>query len=224
MKLIGRDPNNDQKQLIKILQNENRLCRVLDVGCGVGRNLDFLTSIGFKNICGVDINPSLVAANVARGFECLLPKDIGERKFDLIVISHVVEHFDHLSLLDFLSEYIQKLNANGKLLIITPLPTRIFYNDFDHVRPYLPIGFDMVYGYRLAQIQWQSKHLMELEDIRFYKLPYRLQFYRRFFVKNANSIPLWVNRFLRVLYFASRGWIGEKSGWIGLYRYLGERR
>lgn len=220
------DFSHEQQELARILSNTDRGCRVLDVGCGTGRNLDLLRELGFSRIVGADRNPDLVSSNTARGHLCFTPEMLDEENvepFDLILMSHIVEHFDHQALLTFLGCYLSRLRVGGQLLIVTPLPHDAFYNDFDHVRPYLPMGFLMVFGEGQAQVQYQSNDVLRLQDLRFYRCPFRLQFCRAFYVRRASTLPIWINRLLRLVFLLSRGTLGQRLGWMGLYEYVGPR-
>src|SRR4051812_35992254 len=75
--------------------------RLLDVGCGYGRNLEIAASI--CSCIGVDVNPEAVQANNRRGLESYLPDKLprSELGFDVILMSHVVEHFAPVDLLEF---------------------------------------------------------------------------------------------------------------------------
>jgi SAM-dependent methyltransferase len=216
---------DEAREITNLLAVADRSSRVLDVGCGTGRNLELLRTLGFTRVRGVDRNRALVAQNRARGFDCVTVEDLesDSTQYDLLVMSHIIEHFDHEELLTFLESYLKRLRTGGRLLIVTPLPSQAFYNDFDHTRPYLPIGLKMVFGDDLAQVQFQSKDVLSLEDLRFYSDQFRLHFYRRLFLQHANPLPLWVNRVLKLLFVLSRGAIGRRVGWMGLYRYIGRR-
>lgn len=221
------DFSHEQHELARVLTRTDRRCRVLDVGCGTGRNLDLLRDLGFSRIVGADLNPDLVSNNRARGHLCYTPEMLDEEAlepFDLILMSHIVEHFDCQALLTFLGHYLRRLRLGGHLLIVTPLPHCAFYNDFDHVRPYLPMGFLMVFGEEQAQVQYQFDDVLALQDLRFYRGPFRLQFYRALYVSQASTLPIWINRLLRLVFLVSRGMIGSRIGWMGLYEYVGPRR
>lgn len=220
------DYSHEQHELARILSIVDRGSRVLDVGCGTGRNLDLLRDLGFSRIVGVDRNPDLISSNMARGHLCFSPEMLDEEVhelFDLILMSHIVEHFDHQALLTFLGLYLRRLRVGGHLLIVTPLPHCAFYNDFDHVRPYLPMGFLMVFGEGQAQVQYQSNYVLRLQDLRFYRCPFRLQFCRAFYVRQASALPIGINRLLRLIFLLSRGVVGQRIGWMGLYEYVGPR-
>ena len=220
------DLNHEHRELARLLSRIDRDSRVLEVGCGTGRNLDLLRSMGFARLLGVDRNPDLITGVLARGFTCVTPEQLDDtckEPFDLIVMSHIVEHFTHDALLGFIETYVGRLRVGGLLVVVTPLPNSVFYNDFDHVRPYLPMGFLMVFGDALAQVQYQSRVVLRLRDLRIYRCPFRLQFFRTLYMTGATSLPLWVNRALRLVFTLSGGLIGQRIGWIGLYEYAGDR-
>jgi len=112
---------------------------VLDVGCGLGRNLNNLAGHGV----GVDHNPELVASARARGFTAFLPDEfLGSEygvaeKFDALLVSHVVEHmhFDEARVL--VERYLPFLRQAGRAVFITPQlvgfrsdPTHVEFFDF----------------------------------------------------------------------------------------------
>lgn len=138
-------------------------------------------------------------------------------------MSHIVEHFDHQALLEFMATCLEKLKVGGILIVVTPLMSGTFYNDFDHVRPYLPMGFTMVFGRAMEQVWYQSDHVLVLEDLRFYRCPFRIQWHRTLYVSGQTTWPVWVNRVFRLLFLLSRGNIGVQAGWIGKFRYEGRR-
>jgi SAM-dependent methyltransferase len=218
--------NHEQREFVRLLSNIDRGVRILDVGCGTGRNLDLLRSLGFARLVGVDRNPDLVAGVVQRGFTCLTPEQLeteNTQPFDLILMSHIIEHFHHDELLNFMESYLGRLRIGGHLVIVTPLFSSVFYNDFDHVRPYLPMGISMVFGEELAQVQYRSRIVLRLTDLRFYRGPLRLQFFRALYMNTENVLPLWTNRVLRLLFSVSGGIVGQRMGWMGLYEYAGDR-
>ena len=168
-----------------------------------------------------------VRFNRKRGITCLTPEELlreeASGSYSLLVMSHIIEHFEYSDLRKLIESYLDCLAENGHLLIATPLLHWSFYNDFDHVKPYYPIGLQMVFGEGTSQVQFQSDRMLRLEDIDFFKDQLRLQFYRGLFLPDAASFPIHLNRVLKLLFVLSGGSIGRKVGWIGLYRYLGRR-
>jgi SAM-dependent methyltransferase len=93
---------------------------LLDIGCNEGRGLEFYQNNGF-HVTGLELNSR--AADVARkkGFEvhdCELESFQSDKKFDVIVLSNVLEH--SLDPVNTLRIVYQLLNANGQVWISCP--------------------------------------------------------------------------------------------------------
>jgi SAM-dependent methyltransferase len=93
---------------------------ILDFGCGVGINLEMLSSIG--NVFYYDDNKEVQNLNKKnKKFAKMKPINNLEKikkKFDLIVALDVIEHINYDSkALDYLSSLLKK---NGKILITVP--------------------------------------------------------------------------------------------------------
>jgi SAM-dependent methyltransferase len=219
--------NHEQVELGRVFDSISRDALIVDVGCGRGRNLEVLRRLGFLNLIGVDVNPSLIEIVKGKGYTGLTSEEFASKfknaSADAILLSHIVEHFEYRSLLNFLALYLERLKPGGSMVVATPLMSDMFYSDFDHVRPYLPLGFSMVFASGPEQIQCQSNHVLSLQAIRFFRAPFRMQWHPVFYVQDARKWPLWINRGLRLLFLLSRGRCGRRSGWIGRYRYEGRR-
>lgn len=96
--------------------------RILDIGCGNGRFLAWARTAGWTSCTGTEVDPNAAVKARARGFTVHLGEvtellATGER-FDVITISHVVEHVhDPRSLLQTAQ---QLLEPGGVLWIETP--------------------------------------------------------------------------------------------------------
>jgi SAM-dependent methyltransferase len=112
---------------------------VLDIGCGLGRNLNNLAGQGI----GVDHNPELVAAAQARGFKVFVPDEFLRseygvpQRFDAILVSHVVEHMHFEEALTLVGKYLPFVRDGGRIVFITPQvvgfrsdPTHVEFFDF----------------------------------------------------------------------------------------------
>lgn len=220
--------SHEQTELLRICRDIPSGALIVDVGCGKGRNLDLLKEAKFLNVIGVDANPALVRHVKEKGRAALTDEEflrqVSQRSVDVLLMSHIIEHFDHQALLEFVETYLEKLKVGGTLIVVTPLMSEMFYNDFDHVRPYLPMGFTMVFGETLEQVQYQSDHVLILDDLRFYRAPFRIQWHRALYLSGQVAWPFWVNRVFRLVFLLSRGSIGKRAGWIGKFRYVGRRR
>jgi 2-polyprenyl-3-methyl-5-hydroxy-6-metoxy-1,4-benzoquinol methylase len=120
--------------------------RVLDVGCGIGGNLQFLTTASV----GVDHNPTSVDAAREMGLTAFVPEDFHARAteftgaFDTILSTHVFEHMDRDAGLALLNEYLPYLKPTGRVAVITPQeagyktdPTHVRFVDFDAMKDLL---------------------------------------------------------------------------------------
>jgi cyclopropane fatty-acyl-phospholipid synthase-like methyltransferase len=213
---------NEEKRVTRILQGVDRDSKVLEIGCGFGQKMELLQSLGFKDILGVEKNEKIVEQVSKHDKRILSIREFdaemkGER-FDLLVLSHIIEHFQWEDLMDFLDHYLEFLNKGGFLLVISPVYHVSFYDDFDHVKPYLPIGFNNLYCGTKKEMQVYTERLLRLEDIYFRRAPFEIVFSRAFFGMSSNRLPRLFNIVLAMLYKVSFGLIGKTTGWIGLYR------
>jgi SAM-dependent methyltransferase len=194
---------------------------VLEVGCGYGRYLRPLGERGIE-VVGVDVNPEIVRKNREAGLKSMLPEEFqaSRQPARVLLMSHVIEHFQPRELLDFLDRWLDYLEPGGELVIATPLMTPHFYDDFDHVKPYHPDGLKMVFG-GSAQVQYYSRHRLELVEVIFRRSPWRATLSQAIYRGGPAAWPLHLANVLAVLAFRlSFGLLGRKTGWIGRFRKL----
>lgn len=116
---------------------------VLDIGCGLGRNLIHLQGHGV----GVDHNPNSVMIARERGLQAFTPAEFIASpfgmpgRFDSLLMSHVIEHMTEASASGLLAEYLPFLRPQGLVILITPQergyrsdPTHVQFMDFDVLR------------------------------------------------------------------------------------------
>jgi 2-polyprenyl-3-methyl-5-hydroxy-6-metoxy-1,4-benzoquinol methylase len=111
--------------------------RVLDIGCGIGRCLDFVRPRGV----GVDPNETAIAVCRENGHEAYTPEEFAaarqragvDRTFDTLLCAHVLEHLDEQTGVDLLRSYLPDLLVGGRVLLITP-QERGQRSDPTHVR------------------------------------------------------------------------------------------
>jgi 2-polyprenyl-3-methyl-5-hydroxy-6-metoxy-1,4-benzoquinol methylase len=109
--------------------------QVLDIGCGIGRCLDF---IGPRGV-GVDPNETAVAACRESGHQAYTPADFAaayqssETRFDTLLCSHVLEHLDEPTGVALIGEYLPYLRDGGRIMLVTP-QERGQRSDATHVR------------------------------------------------------------------------------------------
>ncbi len=97
--------------------------RVLDIGCGIGRNLRYLKR---DDALGVDHNEASVQVVKNLGFSALT---VGEfelvassfsEAFDTVLISHVLEHLSLDEAAKLIEAYLPALKVGGRVVAICP--------------------------------------------------------------------------------------------------------
>lgn len=193
--------------------------RILDVGCGRGRYLRLLKAQGL-NATGVDANPSIVNANRAAGLDCVTPDEFkrSDKQFDVLLMSHVIEHFAPDDLLLLLDGYLDRLRPGGALVIATPLASNNFYDDFDHIKPYQPLGITMVFGDGQAQVQYYARNKLRLADLWYRRSYWRMNHARGRMFRSVQARAIQILDVLSALAFHLSGkLLGRTDGWVGVF-------
>lgn len=108
---------------------------VLDVGCGIGRNL---ANLGPGSV-GVDHNAHSVAYCRSRGLVACTVEEFWASphakpgSFDGLLAAHLVEHMDRAAALEVLGSYLPCLRPGAVVVVITP-QERGYASDETHVR------------------------------------------------------------------------------------------
>ncbi len=133
--------------------------RVLDVGCGLGHFLLYARARGAEHVLGVDVGSRQVELCRTMGFEAetieSIPSALRGRNtgYDLVHMSHVIEHVYPADLPDVLTAIRTALAPGGLFVIRTPnmshwLAGHMRYIDLTHVN-----GFT---SWSLRQALWNS--------------------------------------------------------------------
>lgn len=114
---------------------------VLDIGCGLGRNLINLG--GSAAGVGIDHNQHSIERARSRGLTAFTPEEFRQsafaraEAFDSIILSHVTEHMPGKDAVALLKEYLVYLRCKGQVILITPQelghrsdPTHVEFTDF----------------------------------------------------------------------------------------------
>lgn len=98
--------------------------KILDMGCGIGVNTNFLAKKGFK-IIGIDASEKMLD-NAQKLYPSLTfeKQDISQTTypnyfFDGIVLAYVIEHFNDEGLLQLRNEITRLLHKGGLLFIVS---------------------------------------------------------------------------------------------------------
>lgn len=104
----------------------------LDVGCGLGRNLQGLDGVG------VDHNPAAIEVARRRGLTAFRTEDFADSdystvgRFDSLLLAHVVEHMTRAEAGELLGHYVPYLRPGGRVVVIAPQEAG-FRSDETHV-------------------------------------------------------------------------------------------
>jgi SAM-dependent methyltransferase len=130
---------------------------VLDIGCGIGRNLLHLNGNGV----GVDHNPTSVEVSKSRGLTAYIVDDFlispynEPETFDSMLLAHVAEHMTGDDFTGLVKQYAPLLKKQGSIIVITPQEkgfrsddTHVQFMDFLTVKELLKqAGFDIIDQY-----------------------------------------------------------------------------
>ena len=110
------------------LLSKQRGLRVLDAGCGAGRNSIFLASEGLR-VTAIDQSPQMLARGAAAAHEAgveaaflrgrLESLPLADGAFDLLVCSNVVETMSLAAVQQAAREFWRVLRPEGHLLLVT---------------------------------------------------------------------------------------------------------
>lgn len=108
---------------------------MLDLGCGVGRNLGHIDGLGV----GVDHNPYSIEVARSRGLIALTPDEFLQtefntaERFDSILLSHTIEHMTHAEALGMLRGFLPVLKRGGRVICMCP-QERGYASDATHIQ------------------------------------------------------------------------------------------
>lgn len=215
---------HESLQWKKVLAGVDRNVRVLEVGCGRCAKTRLLQRMGFTSILGVEKSARQVHRAVEEGFNVVTDEKFDDAysspQFDLLVLSHIIEHFTFYDLVAFMNRYLKHLKPGGMLLIATPVLHDHFWLDLDHVKPYYPHGIKNFFGSDDEQVQFSGGYTLKLKDMRFRKAPYKAKLSRSLLLKKNDLPMLLFNLSCALMFKLSCGLLGKKTGWVGLYKVI----
>lgn len=128
--------------------------KILEIGCGTGNLLEFLSENGFKNLTGIDISDeqiklakkSKLNVFVADVFKFL---ESSNSNYDIIFALDFIEHFQKIELQKLFSLVFDSLNREGTFFIRTPNgqglhSTDIIYGDLTHMTIFNPVSLSQI--------------------------------------------------------------------------------
>lgn len=124
---------------------------ILEIGFGLGEGLTCLSALGYDNIDGIDnckemIDhcPNLKGVTIKEISNIFDYLEEHENHYDLIIMYHVLEHFQKNEIIPLINAIFESLCINGKLLIVTPnisspiIGVQQQYSDFTHETAFSP--------------------------------------------------------------------------------------
>ena len=122
-KIIYRAFKNIIQGIPKFVKNG----KVLDIGCGNGKTLNILKSIGWDTY-GFELNPRSVQIIQKNGHKVVCDLESCNIEFDAILMQHVVEHiYDFKKTINLLNDLLKE---NGELIITMPNSKSLNFNLF----------------------------------------------------------------------------------------------
>jgi 2-polyprenyl-3-methyl-5-hydroxy-6-metoxy-1,4-benzoquinol methylase len=191
---------------------------VLDVGCGYGAKLRRLVADGYEAV-GVDVNRDAVNTLNEEGLPCVTVEQFQktEELYDVILMSHIIEHFDGDGLALFMDSYLDRLKPGGHIVIATPVFSVHFFEDPDHVRPYYPGSILMIFGEGDHQVRLRGSHTLRLVDLWYRRQPWSITCTREYRMPNGFTYTGLINLLLMILHFVTLRVAGRTTGWVGLF-------
>lgn len=203
----------------KILPDEST---ILDVGCGYGRYLTPL-SISY-HVLGVEANSEIISYMTNKKYKVISPQNFqqkNKKKFDLILMSHFIEHFSSDDLIEILNTYLKFLKPNGFLVIATPTMNKYFWEDATHVRPYDTASIMQITKSK-AQVRYHTKNNLILEELHFFRTPILFKYEALMFKVNGNKCAYYFcsafNILSKVVFNLSGSYLGLRQSWIGVFK------
>lgn len=192
---------------LKIFCRDHNLKKILDIGCGTGKLVDFLNFHGFA---ATGCDKYFSAKNIIRADAAKLP--FPSRSFDLITAISVVEHLSLTKADRFLAESFRVLRPTGHIFLITPnfaSPFRAIrksdwfaYSDPTHIHYFTPQSLTQAlvgHGFIHPRLRFKIDRTVKFD----WHLPAILR-----------PLPAWVKYFLTFLLISSPLSLMRDSFWI----------
>ena len=116
---------------------------IIDIACGAGHFLYYLSKAGYSNYCGIDISREQVEFCRNNISDKVIEADVfsfladKENAYDAITANDFLEHINKDTVVDFLSLAYRALRPGGRIILKTPnmgnpFALRLRYTDFTH--------------------------------------------------------------------------------------------
>jgi SAM-dependent methyltransferase len=101
---------------------KDRNASVLVISCGPGYFVHLLNNLGYRNVLGIDSDPTKVEYAKKKGLNCKVEKAFpflikNDKSFDIIVAEQEINHLTKEEIVEFLRLCRERLNNNGLLIV-----------------------------------------------------------------------------------------------------------
>ena len=160
-------------RLIRRTIPADRGIRLVDLGCGYGRLLYGLKSMGYTNCMGIDGSESQLSVGRQLGLERLILDDgqtflreTPDQSFDVVTAIDLFEHMERDELIKTLDQILRILRTKGRLVLHVPNAEGIFgnrvrYDDITHELCFTKTSLRQVLG----ACGFSSLHCFEDEPV-----------------------------------------------------------
>lgn len=132
-----------EKVYLPLLSELNRNATILELGCGPGLLLQFMTEHGFENVKGIDLAQEQIEIASRKNLDVAVA-DVADYltavsgKFDAIIAIDFLEHFSRDELIDLVAMIHGALKPGGLFISQTPngqglFSGQIIYGDLTHM-------------------------------------------------------------------------------------------
>lgn len=162
--------------VVENIAKDNNLKKILDVGCGTGKLVNYLNKHG---LIAKGCDPHVNIRNDKIFFKAsatYLPFE--NKSFDLITSISVVEHLKKDEVVKFLSEAKRILSDGGRIFLVTPNYNSIWriiqgkkwfgYSDPTHINFYTPSSLSKLLkenGFKKIKFSFKTKNLSFVDNL-----------------------------------------------------------
>ena len=175
----GKYIDSQERSFLNAFLPKKTSKKILDLGCGTGRFLDYANF-------GVDISPNMIAIakskfpdkEIKEGSVSDIP--FQDSFFDTVFSMHVIMHLDKKTTEQFLSETNKKLNKRGTLIFDFPSEKRRNITNYNAKNWHAANHFSIDEILKMTESNWILKNYRGILFVPIHRFPSSI---RRFFIK-----------------------------------------
>lgn len=137
----------------KSLEFLNQDDRIVEIGSGEGRYIEYLKNLSFRSVFAIDKNEKAIEKAIKKGLIAATDiHELGISKADVVCSFQVLEHVSDVNA--FISDLCNICSVGGKIIIVVPNQSSFFKYDVDNILNFPP--------HHLTR--WSAKSLRALES------------------------------------------------------------